>query len=370
MPEERPRLSVVLAARNADDAALEDVIRTMRAWADAANSFKAPIEILLVDWNRPRERPSLHKALRTSPLPVVTRIIEVPVELHQSLTQGDDYPLAEHRAWNAGIRRAQGDFVLVTRPGSVPNPGLAEFVLTGDLDSGTLYRTDVYETEAGDFSPEEALDHVCRIYRSRETLDLKNGTAQLVFRRTFEIWGEPFVELLPRLISHFLLILHEVLKGVRSGQWTQLRLLLKIGTVWRRDVSRVWYLFTLRRSTRLFFTPYHVNAAGDFLLASRDGWFSAHGLPEYEGPDVLVDAMFVMAALFSGRLKEHVLSWPMCLLRICKAATVAPSPSGKRLTPFEAAKLADQFAVNRNSPFNGDDWGLGGLALMEWVAGR
>lgn len=365
-----PALSLVLALRNDADSVLNDLCETLTFWLGEARRHGVPIEVLVVDWNSPRERPSLRQVLKECVDGSLVRLFSVPEEVHQSFPQGAALSFVEHLAWNVGIRRARGTNILVTRPGVRPTPELAAFALKGPLVSGVLYRTDVYEVSRPCSGGDEIASCTQRIYRSRETLDLANNTSHRLFHRRFEIYGEPFLELLFRWVNHFLLILSEARAAADGGVRNTWRLLANLGRVWRRDVERVWYLSSLRIKTKLFFKPLHVNAAGDFLLASRESWFALCGVPEYPGASFLVDAMFVMAAAARGKVREHVLPWPMAMVRGRQLSEHNNVTGIEILTPFEAAKQADILSSRgTNVPLNADNWGLGGLELMEWTIG-
>ncbi|CAA6606266.1 exported hypothetical protein [Rhodospirillaceae bacterium LM-1] len=365
---QKPRLSIILAARNADAESLDGLIATIEAWGKAAKRHHALVEMLVVDWNGPVERKPLHLALKDADAQIDLRILSVPSSLHDFFPQAKSLPLIETVAWNAGVRRATGEYVLVTRPSVLPTPELAAFVLCEEMNPASLYRTDCYEIDAG--TMDEKMN-VKRIHLARETLDLENVQVDYRFRRTFDVWGEPFPAAFGYLLSHLILLVRESLADLlkKENRW---RIASQMGKVLRRDIEQAWRLFRTRRAAWLFFRSLHVNAAGDFLLASRDRWVNWHGLPQSSEHVFLMDALFVMAVTASGSVREKRLAWPLSMLRHSRLETQSPKDTDlKALTPFEAAKLAD--GLSKTGPslcFNDENWGLGELELMEWMIGQ
>src|ERR1051326_1032574 len=111
-----PLLSVVATARNDDHGG--NLLHRMQifvdAWISQAKRHGLSSELILVEWNPPRERESLSEALRwpADTAPCEVRIVEVPPELHARYRHAAALPLYQMIAKNVGIRRARGKFVL------------------------------------------------------------------------------------------------------------------------------------------------------------------------------------------------------------------------------------------------------------------
>src|SRR5690242_11351100 len=113
-----PYLSVVATARNDDHGG--NLLHRMQifvdAWISQAKRHVLSSELILVEWNPPRERKTLAEALRwpADMGPCEVRIVEVPPELHARYRHATALPLYQMIAKNVGIRRARGEFVLAT----------------------------------------------------------------------------------------------------------------------------------------------------------------------------------------------------------------------------------------------------------------
>jgi hypothetical protein len=179
---DNPYLSLVLAARNDNHGG--NMLRRMQAFVDSwifqAARYNLASEIVVVEWNPPPGRPSLKDDLRwpAGPSPCEVRFIEVPKEVHDRFEHSDVIPLHQMIAKNVGIRRARGEFVLVTNLDIIFSPAMMRFLASRKLERGVMYRldrTDVANNlpESGDV--DELLEfcerNVLRVFAREGALD-------------------------------------------------------------------------------------------------------------------------------------------------------------------------------------------------------
>lgn len=380
----KPYLSVVLAARNDSDAALKRLAQGVAAWIAQAKRTGLEIEILVVEWNPPADRPPLEKCLPTGADKCLVGIITVSPEVHQACPAGDKSDFFEHLALNVGLARARGQFLLATRPGVLPSSEMADFLAGRGLQPSTLYRCDSWEIDlpegAGSASacvePENM--RLLRIHRRRETLDFDKGKVVLHFQRPLAVWWESLNPILNFSIF-FIDMLGEFAKQVFhrlrggdgrgcAGYAAEGRLLLRKALctpVFILNKGR--YQFRARRNAWLYFKPHHVNACGDFLLMERELWQRLRGFPEFQGDSRNVDVVFFLGVLSANDARERVLSWPLRVFRISGGESDgACSHDVPAMDYFAAVKMADERSQQpRPGPFNGEEWGLAGLMLRE-----
>ncbi len=142
----QPYLSVVVAARNDNHGG--DMLGRMQAFLDSwiaqAQRYQLPSEIVIVEWNPPADRPrlieDLHWPADSSPCEI--RFVEVPRETHERFAHADVIPLHQMIAKNVGIRRARGQFVLVTNLDIIFSAAMMRFLAERRLATGTMYRID------------------------------------------------------------------------------------------------------------------------------------------------------------------------------------------------------------------------------------
>src|SRR3954447_18077898 len=146
MAANTPYVSLVVAARNDNHGG--NMLGRMQAfldsWIEQAARYDLSSEIVIVEWNPPPGRPRLKDELRwpESGSPCDVRFVEVPKEIHERFEHADVIPLHQMIAKNAGIRRARGEFVLVTNLDIIFSPALIQFLASRTLQRGTMYRLD------------------------------------------------------------------------------------------------------------------------------------------------------------------------------------------------------------------------------------
>ena len=179
MDSVRPYLSVVVAARNDDHGG--NLLRRLQIFVNAligqVNRHQLPAELLLVEWNPPADRPSLADALQWPSDPGLcrVRVIEVPAEVHRRYGHSETLPLYQMLAKNAGIRRAQGEFILATNVDILFSDELFRFLARRRLERGRMYRIDRHDVtaEVPLATVEEQLDY-CRTHLLR--VNAREGT--------------------------------------------------------------------------------------------------------------------------------------------------------------------------------------------------
>jgi len=180
MHPDRPYLSVVVAGRNDDHGAnfLRRVQTFVNALIGQAKRHALPMELILVDWNPPDDRPPLAEALRwpADTAPCRIRAITVPPEIHRRYQHAEALPLYQMIAKNAGIRRAEGEFILATNIDILLSNALMEFLAARQLEPGRMYRIDRHDVETDvpvDAPVDEQLEY-CRTHSIR--LNAREGT--------------------------------------------------------------------------------------------------------------------------------------------------------------------------------------------------
>ena len=172
MNDREPYLSVVLATRNDDHGG--NPLWRLQAFVDTFDAqcrrTGLDAEVIIVEWNPPVGRPRLIDVL---PLPrdpaCAYRFVEVPPELHATLSHAEALPLFQMIAKNVGIRRARGAFVLATNIDIIFSNELVEFMARRELAPGFLYRLDRHDVESRlplD-QPVEARMEYCRSHQLR-----------------------------------------------------------------------------------------------------------------------------------------------------------------------------------------------------------
>ncbi|MEM9302226.1 MAG: hypothetical protein AAGE01_08965 [Pseudomonadota bacterium] len=148
----RPHLSIVVVGRN--DSYGGDFLHRLRcciAQLCAQLSVRSTfVELLVVEWNPPPERPSLHTCVQdlVPPQNLSINVLTVPAAVHDRLEGADRSPLFEYRGKNAGVRRARGRFILCMNPDLLLADELLDHICGERLRADGFYRADKHEFDA------------------------------------------------------------------------------------------------------------------------------------------------------------------------------------------------------------------------------
>jgi hypothetical protein len=181
--QERPYVSVVVAARNDDHGGnmLQRMQAFIDAWIGQAKEYHVSSEIIIVEWNPPVNRAKLMDALEwpSSTYPCTVRIVEVAPEIHRQFKNADALPLHQMIAKNAGIRRARGRFVLATNLDIVLSAEVMRFLAERRLEERKMYRMDRHDV-ASNIPSKASSDqlvqfcekHMLRVFTSEGGFDI------------------------------------------------------------------------------------------------------------------------------------------------------------------------------------------------------
>lgn len=128
--------------------------RRMLAFIDGLlESFekhKIESEFILVEWNPLPTRPLLRDEIEwPRDLNYCTiRIIEVPPAIHRRYKGHEKVRLNLFPAWNVGIRRARGEFVLPATIDLVYSEELIRFLASKNLNANAMYRIDRFDVDS------------------------------------------------------------------------------------------------------------------------------------------------------------------------------------------------------------------------------
>lgn len=146
-------ISIVTATRNdaydGDSLHRNQVFISSLVWLAETHGLEA--ELIIVEWDPPRGKPSMKKAIRWPARENTTiRILTVPHKVHEMVENHDLIPFFQMQAKNIGVRRANGDWVLCTNADLVYSHGLVGWLAKADnsdvLDEGGYYRAARYDT--------------------------------------------------------------------------------------------------------------------------------------------------------------------------------------------------------------------------------
>lgn len=337
----RPFLSFVACSRN-DDHGGDAAGRTRASLACTFAQLEAhgiDAEYIMVEWNPPPDRPRLAEAIdwprhlkHTS-----IRIVEVPAAVHRRYKLHARWPLLTVGAYNAGLRRARGQFAVLSMIDHLYPDCLMAFLKSG-LRSDRAYRV-----------PRADVDPA--VLTAADWRDRLDACRDSVIRRT----APPDHALHPDLPPLFT-------DGCGDFQLLPL-------AVWQR----------LRGYREQDGMPQHVDS---FIH------YAAHalGLKEQVVEDAVVyhidhsggwsDRLARGHRIGSLRYRRRYVPPPVTardkavsLLHRMLFLETGPQTADK-LWPYYSRLMVELGLGRRAHDFNGENWGLGGEALRETVVNR
>jgi hypothetical protein len=315
--------------------------------AEQAERFDLPLELIMVEWNPPADRPPLAEALRWEPTEnFQPQVITVPSDVHRSYPHHEGLPLFQMIGKNVGIRRAKAPYVLATNIDILFSDELFSFLKTG-LKPNAMYRVDRYDVLAeldGPHLPSPAECRALPVLRqhSRDGLLYPQGHAPVVAHaspaRPARVALKPAIKRLGRVATATL--------------------------------------------DRLVLPKLHTNGCGDFTLTTREVWQGMHGYPEWPEYSWHIDGVVMFQAYAAG-VEMIDLKPPMVAYHLEHGVGSGWTPESRSLfdrldaagVPYlsteEYGRLARKLVRTRGyQPYNDDAWGLAKVDLRTEIPGR
>jgi len=144
-----PLVSIVLCSRNDTYAErmLERQQLALNVLAEQMCSLPFLAELIVVDWNSPADKPDLEDALHWPSFGEKTtvKIISVPGQFQAAYKDSELQPFNAAAAWNVGIRRARGKFILPKAADTIYSNPLFQWLAKGNMNDHSMYRCDRYD---------------------------------------------------------------------------------------------------------------------------------------------------------------------------------------------------------------------------------
>jgi hypothetical protein len=253
-----PYISIVITGRNDDygEDFLTRINTFVRSLDHQVRRHADLFELIVVEWNPlPDYAPLIEVLADTTNLPVT--VITVPSELHDSL--GSTSPVLEFHGKNVGIRRARGEFVLVTNPDILFTQELIDEMAKKNLRLDTVYRTDRYDFNIAGIADIDSSDLIDFAVQNTFVVHAMSGNHSVSLP---VLENQRDLSLLPR-------------SNVSAGIW-------------------------------------HTNGCGDFMLASRESFFTVRGLYETVQHRWHVDSISLMR-FQAAQVRQYVFVSPLCI---------------------------------------------------------
>lgn len=331
----KPYISFVMAARNDDFGG--DFLGRLQSCVNSILTFSKKYnlnaELIIVEWNPPKDRPRLKDAViwPKDAKPVKIKIIEVPSEIHKRFKNSDKIPFFEFFAKNAGVRRAKGEYVLVTNSDIIFSEEMIKYFASRPFSDNVFCRADRYDIKIKDASffeqPLEEQINFCR--NNIFQIQTMHGA---IIQSNSEWFKTHVLERLQRLsVKKIINKLRKTAFSADSGKGGER------------------------------FRGLYINAGGDFMLISKKQWNYFRGYPAL-GIDRGLDCYMTIMCHIAGLL-QVVLPYPIYHIEHDRSNQyLRPTVVLEKIPAFEKM-------VELNEPIitNDENWGLKNEKLEEFV---
>ncbi len=273
-------LSIVATTRNDNHGG--DLLKRTCAFINSvyvqAKKFNFPVELIIVEWNPPGDKPLLKEDLPSPPedVPVRLRIVVVPNSIHETYRFSDSIPLYQMIAKNVGIRRADGKFILCTNIDILFSDMSFELLSEKALEKGKFYRANRCDV------PKEVMD--IGSYQQQLAFAEKNILRRMGNTPGHEAISGPPIMFKSPMVASFL-------------NWAALMLwkILKKG-----EFPHITIDFM---------------ACGDFTLMSKEDWMRIDGYVELDMYSIHIDSMGLWSACALG-MEQVIFPYKACVYHI------------------------------------------------------
>lgn len=316
MDKNKPYISFIVTGRN-DDYGHRFLYRIQRFTDNLVylcEKCELPAELIFVEWNPPKDKERLYQALKVKKERkfIKIRFMEVSKEIHDKVKTSDRMPLLEFPGKNAGIRRAKGEFIVITNPDIIFSEKMIKFFSKKQLKKDIFYRADR-----------------CDLFVDIPT-ELKTEDIEKFCKDNWNFcWSPTF------------------------GRYHR-------GTKLISDIPRLFIRTGAKMTKGRAYLRYHGGAPGDFTLLSKESWINFRGFPEinvHGGMDGYTSIMAVASGNKLKTLKE----------RTYHQSHGNPT-AGERPLPNVDDYIRDAKKMLKEKKamiFNDDNWGLRDFSLKE-----
>ena len=321
-----PELSVVVVGRN--DGYGGDFVGRLqtcvKALAAGERLTGVVVEVVVVEWNPPHDRPRLGELLPVE-RPSHVKVVEVPAEVHSSIENHGGLPLFEYLGKNVGVRRASADKILVTNPDVIIFPSTLTLCRCPILEQGGFVRIDRH-----DFRPP-----VPRDLPASEVFEAAMTGVFSVNRRPGpkpqDGWSA------------------KVDPGLPVSGWATTRPF---------ESEKEIYDAVYSSTTVAGVGQLHMGMPGDFVLASRDTWDRSHGYWERTDVFIHLDTYHLAQLVASGARQAYAVS-PYLILH----EDHPRREDGFRDGWEQVVQICTEMMRGDRPLPNPDDWGLRDMEL-------
>lgn len=311
-----PRLSIVATARNDNYGGLlkERINTFIKFLVSGSNDNDIPTELIFVEYNPPENAPLFAEILKIDTGKFLTvRFIVVPRSFHQKINEHSKIPLLEYVAKNIGIKRARGEYIMMTNPDIIIGDEIFRFVMSNEISPQNYYRVDRHDITISNFDKNLSALEIIKKAKDHVFMTWVNDGVRYY---SWKAWFKRFI--------------HS--RNMKS---------LKMCPIFNKSLDR-------KRNRSLI----HDKAAGDFLLMHKDLWNKVGGFDQ--SPHNLFLDSYILYVLNCLGAKQKILPYPIYHIEHIMGRTGRPGIESKRFEQDVMTMLETNIPYKNPNP----NWGF------------
>ena len=265
-------------------------------WSYLVKKFNLSAELIIVEWNPPKNKNLLKDELKIPHLEnsQKIKIITVSNKTHMKFKNSEKIDFFQMKAKNVGIRNAEGKFILCTNIDIVFSSEMIEYLSLQKLKEDKVYRADRYDI---DFDRFDLIDPDENIYE--KNIRLKNKklySIDCLTKKKYYVYPH-FLGFFGYFKNGFLRLSNIFKKKEFKSNFLstddKAKKINKKRLIQVKEFFESFYNYFVK----FFFYPkIHTNGCGDFTLCSKQIWFECRGYFEFDGYSFHVDSLFLWVA--------------------------------------------------------------------------
>jgi hypothetical protein len=290
--------SFIVASRNDNHGGnmREKNIFFINRWLYHVKKYNLNCELIIVDWN---SKIPLRKLIKLALFKKnqIIKIIQVSNKIHNKFKNSKKINFYQMIAKNAGARRANGKFLILTNIDIIFSEKFFKFLKNKIIEHKTIYRADRHDVDLKELKNYKILeDEIKKLTTHINTKDY-----------VYDIKKNKKIYLRKTLIYILTFLIKNIINTLIFKPFSKNRHKYKMVNILKKTI-----LFIKMINLRILFDKkLHTNACGDFTMIDKKSFFKMYGYNEFDGFSWHIDSLLLFKAYYYFKLNFINLKFPI-----------------------------------------------------------